>query len=64
MEAEGPLLHTVVGAGQQLNLGRSTIYELMKAGKLKSVLVNGSRRIPDSALREFVDQLVSAGDAA
>jgi excisionase family DNA binding protein len=49
-----------------LRLGRSKLYELMAAGKLRSVKIGGSRRIPATALAEFVAALEAEqqGDAA
>ena len=49
-----------------LRLGRSKLYELMAAGKLRSVKVGDSRRISATALAEFVAALEAEeeGDAA
>jgi excisionase family DNA binding protein len=41
-------------AAQCLGIGRRKVYELMAAGVLRSVLIGHSRRIPCSALEEFV----------
>ena len=43
-------------AAEVLNLGRSTLYELLHTGELESVLIGRSRRIPVEALRAFVDR--------
>ena len=40
-----------------LSLGRSKVYELMRLGLLPSVKIGGARRIPRSALAEFVSGL-------
>jgi excisionase family DNA binding protein len=45
------------GAGRQLNLGRTVMYELIRSGRLRSVRVGKLRLIPSSALVEFIDQL-------
>ncbi|SCK43556.1 helix-turn-helix domain-containing protein [Streptomyces sp. WMMB 322] len=37
-----------------LNLSRSVIYEQIRAGRLRTVKQGRSRRIPDSAIREYV----------
>ena len=52
-----PLLLTVEQAAQTLNIGRSTLYELMQTGRLKSITVGRLRRVPTSALAEFIDAL-------
>jgi excisionase family DNA binding protein len=48
-------------AAQLLRVGRSTVYDLMRTGEIRSVRIGRSRRIPVDALREYVDQL---GEAA
>ena len=40
-----------------LNVGRSKVYELMRAGVLESVQIGACRRIPRSALVEYVEKL-------
>jgi excisionase family DNA binding protein len=52
-----PLLLTVEQAARRLNIGRSTVYELLQSGRLKSVTVGRLRRVPTSALTEFIDSL-------
>ena len=51
------LLYTPTQAAVLLGLGRSTIYELMKAGALKSVHVGRARRIKPEYLAAFVEGL-------
>jgi excisionase family DNA binding protein len=48
------LAHRVNAAADIIGVKRSTIYNLISRGKLKSVKVGGSRLIPDSALRELL----------
>jgi excisionase family DNA binding protein len=40
-----------------LGIGRTKVYELMRSGALRSVRVGGLRRIPVTALDEFVAKL-------
>ncbi|TMR00148.1 helix-turn-helix domain-containing protein [Actinomadura soli] len=47
-----------------LSIGRTKVYELMRSGALPSVRFGGSRRIPATALRQFVAQLEEDGEAA
>jgi excisionase family DNA binding protein len=60
------MLLTLKETAVALRLGRSKLYELIAAGKLRSVKVGGSRRIPATALAEFVEALEAQdqGDAA
>ena len=58
----GPLLYTPEGAADMLNIGRSKVFEMMKDGRLPSVQIGRSRRIPTAALEAFVARL--ADDAA
>ncbi|HET9442850.1 MAG TPA: excisionase family DNA-binding protein [Acidimicrobiales bacterium] len=51
-------------AAALLSVGRSRIYELMAAAKLKSVRIGGSRRIPVAALDAFVKQLQEEDEAS
>ncbi len=44
-------------AAQALGVGRTKVYELMRSGALRSVKIGGLRRIPATALAEFVVQL-------
>ena len=66
MVPKEPMLLTLKETAVALRLGRSKLYELMAAGKLRSVKIGGSRRIPATALAEFVAALEAQeeGDAA
>ncbi|MGH2670266.1 MAG: helix-turn-helix domain-containing protein [bacterium] len=57
------LLFTPEEAAERLSVGRSKIYELIGDGRLRSVRLGGSRRIPAVALVDFVASLDDA-DAA
>jgi len=54
------LLLTPVEAGRVLGIGRSKIYELMRAGTLRSVRLDNCRRIPVDDLVALVEQLRDA----
>ena len=51
------LLLTPERAAERLDVGRTTIYELIATGKLRSVKINRSRRIPTADLEDYVRQL-------
>jgi excisionase family DNA binding protein len=39
---------------QTLGIGRTTVFELMRSGELRSVKIGVSRRIPADAVTEYV----------
>jgi len=47
-------LLTVPEVMARLRLGRSKVYDLIRSRRLPSVTIGRSRRIPASALREFI----------
>ena len=51
------LLVTPEEAAAILSIGRSKVYELLSDGRLGSVRIDASRRVPVQALLEFVEQL-------
>ena len=51
------LLLTPEEAASLLSIGRSKVYELLGDGRLASVRIDASRRVPMSALVEFVESL-------
>lgn len=54
-----PLLLSVEEGAAQLRIGRSRMFDLIRRGKVLSVKVGGSRRIPYDSLKAYVDQLVT-----
>jgi excisionase family DNA binding protein len=52
-----PALITIKQAAQVLNLGRSTIYELIADGQLEVVHIGRSARIPTDAITALVNRL-------
>jgi excisionase family DNA binding protein len=55
----GRVLLTVEDAARQLSIGRTTMYALLKAGHIPSVRVGQLRRIPATALTDYVQQLTN-----
>jgi excisionase family DNA binding protein len=51
------LLYSVREAGELLSIGRVKLYELVAAGRIESVRLDGSRRIPREALEAFIARL-------
>lgn len=52
-----PLLYRPTDAARVLNLSRSTVFDLMRTGRLRSVKEGRVRLIPASAIREYVSLL-------
>ena len=55
------LLLTPVQAARALGIGRSKLYELLAKGELESVRIGNCRRVPASALHNFLSELTRAG---
>lgn len=58
------LLLTVPEAAETLSISRSKLYELLNSGVIASVRIDGSRRIPLTALEAYVSQLLTERTAA
>ncbi|MEW6472918.1 MAG: helix-turn-helix domain-containing protein [Actinomycetota bacterium] len=56
------LLYSVREAAELLSIGRVKLYELVAAGRIASVRLDGSRKIPRTALEEFIAQLRAESD--
>lgn len=56
-QARSRLLLKPDEAADVLGIGRSTLYELLAAGRIESVQIGRSRRIPMAALADYVEQL-------
>jgi len=58
------LLLTVPEAAEALAISRSKLYELFAAGLVRSVRIDGSRRVPIEALETYIAQLLNQEGAA
>ena len=58
------LLITVEEAADQLGVGRSTMYGLIRDGEVESVQIGRLRRVPADALPAFLAQLRAGSLAA
>jgi excisionase family DNA binding protein len=52
-----PALLTVKQAAGMLNLGRSTVYQLIADGRLDVVHIGRSTRVPIDAITKFISEL-------
>jgi len=60
----GRLLLTVPEVAEALAISRSKLYELLAAGVVASIRVDGSRRIPLAALESYIAARLKAEAAA
>jgi excisionase family DNA binding protein len=58
------LLLTVPEAAEALAISRSKLYELLAAGLVRSVRIDGSRRVPVEALETYVAGLLDREETA
>jgi excisionase family DNA binding protein len=57
--SETARLNSIKGVMARTNLSRSTVYQEMNSGRLRSVKVGRRRLVPESALIEFIDNLIN-----
>jgi excisionase family DNA binding protein len=58
------LLLTVPEAAEALAISRSKLYELIAAGLIRSVRIDGSRRVPVEVLQTYVARLLDQEEAS
>jgi excisionase family DNA binding protein len=56
------MLYRVEEVARALRIGRTKVFDLIRAGELTSVKIGGSRRIPASSVQEYLSRLI--GEAA
>lgn len=56
-DATAPDLLTLAQVMARLQVGRHTVYDLIRTRRLRSVLIGRCRRVPVVALCEFLDSL-------
>lgn len=54
MTTAAPELLTVPEVMTRLRLGRSKVYDLIRSRRLVSIKIDGARRIPADAVRDFI----------
>jgi excisionase family DNA binding protein len=54
------LLLTPPEAAMMLGIGRTKLYDLLKTNALDSIRIGGSRRIPRTAVEDFVARVTGA----
>jgi excisionase family DNA binding protein len=56
------VLLTVEQAAQRLSIGRTTTYALIKTGQLESITVGRLRRVPDTAVTDYINRLTTQSE--
>jgi excisionase family DNA binding protein len=59
--ADRVLLLTIVEGARVLSIGRTTMYELVRAGNIDVVHIGRSARVPVAALEQYVERLRAEG---
>lgn len=54
------IVYTVEETAQILKIGRTAVFGLIKDSELQSIKIGGSRRVPEQAIRDYVDHLMEA----
>ena len=54
-----PLLVSVEEAAEQLGIGRTTLYELIRHGDVRPIRIGRCVRIPQRELEAYVDRLIA-----
>ncbi|PPK65771.1 helix-turn-helix domain-containing protein [Actinokineospora auranticolor] len=55
-------LYKVEEAAQLLSISRSATYELIRAGELNTVTIGRSRRVPATAISDYIGRLLSGAE--
>jgi len=51
---DAPRLYTINQVTEILSIGRTSTYELIRSGRLKSIKIGSSRRIPSTSVDDFL----------
>ncbi len=62
-EYSAPLAHRIPDACRRLGIGRSSLYELIKSGELRSIKIAGRTLIPESDLQKLITDRLQAAVA-
>lgn len=58
-----PLAHSVTAACERLGVGKTTIYELIKAGEIRPFKIGRKTLIPETDLQRVIATRVAANDS-
>lgn len=60
----GKMLCRVEEVAIMLSIGRTAAWELVRKHKIRSVKIGHTRRVPMSAVHEYIDKLLDASEVA
>lgn len=58
--SEAPLAHTINAAARRLGVGRTTFYELLDRGEIKTIRFGARRLVPETELQRIVQERMQA----
>jgi len=58
------LLHSIKSTAEILNIGRSSVYGLIAAGKIKPVKIGSRTLIPNEIVQQFVAELIDQNSSS
>jgi excisionase family DNA binding protein len=64
VKASEPVLITVEEMAARLSIGRTIAWELVRQRKIKSVKIGRTRRVPLTAIAEYVARLIESEEVA
>ena len=53
------MVYRVEEVARALRVGRTKVFDLIRAGELTSVKIGGSRRVPASSVQEYLSRLIT-----
>jgi len=60
MQTETPLAHQIPEACRRIGIARTSIYQLIKDGEIKSIKVGARTLIPETELQRFIAKRLEA----
>lgn len=60
-QAPAPLAHRIPDACRRLGVGRSSLYELIKSGEIRSIKIGSRTLIPEEDLQRIVSDRLKPG---
>jgi excisionase family DNA binding protein len=55
-----PLAHQIPAACHRVGIGRTTLYELIKQGRIRTIKVGTRTLVPESELQRFISERLQA----
>lgn len=55
-----PLAHRIPDAAKRLGVGRTTMYDLINSGQIRTIHIGTVQRVPESELQRFLQSKLEA----